>query len=227
MTRTSPQRRFALAAALLLVVPAAFAADDEKSEPAQTEATAEATEPEGEAPAPLRVERGRVMTNRGAQGGEESRQKLKLQDGMVITNDLLERIVGPAPEPTGEAASSASAAGEPASGSAAPPAPPAATPLQAMADEQAAAATRQREIQKAEQELKTAKDKLANLETQLLATVNPFSKRPQLSDEEKERRRTSGETASARNERTKELVEAAREEVRAAEERLAQLRSGS
>ncbi len=81
-------------------------------------------------------------------------------------------------------------------------------------------------LAEAETALSGAKARLANLEKQLLATRNPFSARPELSDEEKGQRQEAAETAAQRYERTKELVEKAREEVRAAEAELARLRAG-
>ena len=87
-------------------------------------------------------------------------------------------------------------------------------------------ASRSVRIAEAQAELDAAEAKLANLEKQLLATVNPFSARPQLSDEEKELRRTSGETALERRERTKQLADEARAEVQAARTKLDQARRG-
>jgi hypothetical protein len=80
-------------------------------------------------------------------------------------------------------------------------------------------------VSEAEAALATAKQQLANLERQLLAARNPFAARPELSDEEKSKRKDSGESAAQRHERTKELVEKSREAVRAAESELARLRA--
>jgi len=195
--------------------------DEEQAVPADESAAAE----EAELAPSLRVEEGRVMTNRDAGPAAAPQRKVKLQDGMVITNDLLNRIVGPAPEAPSEVGSASADTGAPATPDRPAVAP--ADPMRALIDQQAAAATRQRRIAEAESDLEAAKTRLANLEVQLLAARNPFSKRPQLSDEEKEERRTSGETAAQRYERTQEQVEAARAEVGAAEELLAQLRAGS
>ena len=230
MARTIPPRwSMILTMTLLLVIPLARSlADDEaakaaKDTPRQEAEGAEAESKDAAPPASLRVEDGRVMTNRGA-ARTAPKERVALRDGMVITNDLLERIVGPLdqPAPGGNDAP----AGVP-PGSPAPPPPAAADPLSAMADERAAAASRDRRLEQAEKDLQAARAKLANLETQLLATRNPFAKRPELSDEEKEYRRVSGETAVERAERTQKLVDAAREEVRAAEELVSDLRSGS
>jgi len=97
-------------------------------------------------------------------------------------------------------------------------------PLEALESEQAAAEKRKARIADAERELRAARDKLANLEVQQLATRNPFSKRPQLSDEEKETRATSGETAAQRNERTNEMVVEAKADVAAAQKKLSAAR---
>jgi hypothetical protein len=208
----------AVVLSLALIGPASPAEEEEQD----TSREAPAAEQGEVAPAPeLRIEQGRLMTNRGgaatAPGPQRTKAKLELRDGMVITNDVLERLVGPAPDATaGEAATE-----PPPEQSAAP------DPLKVMQNEMAMEGQRRRMISEAEREVEAAKTKLANLEVQLLAARNPFSKRPQLSDEEKERRRTSGETAAERYERTQRLVDEARAEVAAAEEKLAQLRSGS
>jgi len=80
-------------------------------------------------------------------------------------------------------------------------------------------------VSEAEAVLAAAKQQLASLERQMLAARNPFSARPQLSDEEKAERRDSGESASKRYERTQELVEKTREAVRVAEAELVRLRT--
>ncbi len=80
-------------------------------------------------------------------------------------------------------------------------------------------------VSKAEAALTAATQQLANLERQSLAARNPFSARPKLSDEEKAIRKDGGESAEKRYERTQELVEKAREAVRAAESELARLRA--
>ena len=80
-------------------------------------------------------------------------------------------------------------------------------------------------VAEAQASVTAAKQQLAALERQLLAARNPFSARPNLSDEEKEERRKSGESAAQRYDRTRELVEKAREAVRAAESELARLRA--
>ena len=80
-------------------------------------------------------------------------------------------------------------------------------------------------VSEAEASLTAARQQLANLERQLLASRNPFSARPDLSDEEKAQRRDSAESAAKRHERTQELVEKAREAVHAAESELARLRA--
>ena len=77
----------------------------------------------------------------------------------------------------------------------------------------------------AEAAVTSANQQVANLERQLLAARNPFSARPELSDEEKAKRQEGGESAAKRYERTQELVEEAREAVRAAESDLARLRA--
>lgn len=226
MTRTIPPRWLqGLALALVLGLAAPAIAEETDTEPEEKPATAEQTEAdeavEPDPAAALRVEQGRVMTNRDTGAPAPPTRKVKLQEGMVITNDLLERIVGPPLEaPTEDATTTDGPAAE------RPTATPA-DPMQTLVDEQAAAAAHQRRIAEAEGELEAAKTKLANLEVQLLAARNPFSKRPNLSDEEKERRRTSGETAAQLYERTKEETETARAEVKAAEDNLAQLRGGS
>jgi hypothetical protein len=100
-------------------------------------------------------------------------------------------------------------------------------PLQALQDEQTQRASREQRIQTAEAELALAQQKVDDLKVQLLATRNPFSARPKLSDEEKAERLEAGETASERNERTQALYEEAEAELKAAQERLAQAKAGN
>jgi len=78
----------------------------------------------------------------------------------------------------------------------------------------------------AEAAVVAARQRVADLEKQLLATRNPFSARPTLSDEEKEARRTSGETAAQRNQRNQKSLDQAREAVKAAEAELTRVRAG-
>jgi hypothetical protein len=80
-------------------------------------------------------------------------------------------------------------------------------------------------LAEAEAALNAARENLSKVERQQLAARNPFSARPDLSEEEKERRREGGETAAQRFERTTQLLEQAREQVRAAEAVLARLRA--
>ena len=80
-------------------------------------------------------------------------------------------------------------------------------------------------VAQAQSTLTAAQQHLANLERQLLATRNPFSARPKLSDEEKAERIDSSESAAKRHERTQEQVEKAREAVSVAESELARLRA--
>jgi hypothetical protein len=134
---------------------------------------------------------------------------------VVITNDDLTRMFG------------ASETREPAtpSGPGDPAAQPAdlPDPLAMIEQEKKAQAERESEVAQAKSELAAARQKLANLEKQLLATRNPFSARPKLSEEEQERRAAQQETAAERNERTQKLVEEARAEVAEAEANLARV----
>ena len=99
-------------------------------------------------------------------------------------------------------------------------------PLKWLQQRQAAQQEHREALEKAAKELQAARTKLADLERQLLATRNPFSARPVLSEEEKKDRREGTETAAMRTERTQRLVEESREAVRAAEAELARLRAG-
>jgi hypothetical protein len=145
----------------------------------------------------------------------------------VFTNKDLERMFGDESQETSESsadtpsAETAQAAPEPRKST-----QPTVDPLAQMKQEQAARAQRQQLVAQAEADLEAARAKLENLEVQLLASRNPFSARPQLSDEEKELRATSGETAAERNKRTQLLVDQAREEVAAAEKTLAEAKAG-
>lgn len=98
-------------------------------------------------------------------------------------------------------------------------------PLTWLQQRQSAQREHRAALSEAQAAVKAAAEHLANLERQLLAARNPFSARPRLSDEEKTTRRDGGETAAQRYERTKELVEKARVEIRAAEAELARLRA--
>lgn len=97
--------------------------------------------------------------------------------------------------------------------------------LTRMRQRQAAKAEHRKAIAAAQSAVNSARLKLANLERQLLAARNPFSARPELTDEERAKRQEGGETAAQRYERTEMMVAAAREEIRAAEAELARLRA--
>ena len=107
------------------------------------------------------------------------------------------------------------------------PAAPATTPtssdgddsLNWLEEQRTARAERVANIVEAEAEVAAARKSLKNLEVQLLATRNPFSARPKLSEEEVEYR-VQGEGAAARNRRTQVLVDEARQELKEAEARL-------
>jgi len=147
----------------------------------------------------------------------------------VFTNKDLDRMFGGEPQETADStadtpqqsAETAQAAPEPRKST-----EPMVDPLLQMKQREAARAQRDQRVAQAEAELETARAKLKNLEVQLLASRNPFSARPQLSDEEKAIRATSGETAAERNKRTQLAVDQAREEVAAAEESLAKAKAG-
>ena len=198
---------------LLILTGPSVLAEEEKAE---EEKAPESGETETEAAKVLRVEQGRVLTNRDAGKPEPAPKKISIDEGQVITNELLEKIFGPSDE-----AATADPAQAPAQGQPAP------DPLQVMRQGQMRQAERQRLTEEAQRELDGAKTKLANLEVQLLAARNPFSKRPVLSDDEKRTRETSGEAAAERAERSRTMVDEARAEVQAAEAKLARVRSGS
>jgi hypothetical protein len=170
-----------------------------------------------------------------AQGGSEQ----------VFTNDDLARMFPepatpePAPEATPEPAPDAGPApqgdageggGDGSSELTAPAPPPPEQPaenddpLAQIEAAQRASEARDRLIREAEAALAAAREKVEQLEVQLLAVSNPFSARPQLSEEEQEIRRTSGEDAVARRARTEQLVEEAKRDVASLETRLEELR---
>lgn len=204
---------------LALAGPSALA-EDEKAEQKKPPESAEAKSEAAPDPAPpLRVEEGRVMTNREAAVTKPApKKKIAIEEGQVITNEMLEKIFGPSDE---------SATADPAPGATSADGKPAPDPLQVMREGQMRQGERQRLTAEAERELESAKTKLANLEVQLLAARNPYAKRPDLSAEEKKQRADSGETAAQRFERTQKMADEARAEVKAAEEKLARIRSGS
>jgi len=139
--------------------------------------------------------------------------------GTVITNESLGRLGDDEPFATETTLTDSSEISEQ------PPAVSAEDPLDRLLQYEAAAAERKQRIAEAQRDLDAAQAKLANLEVQLMATRNPFSRRPKLSEEEIEHRLTSGETALERFERTQLLVEEARGEVLVAGESLARARA--
>ena len=98
-------------------------------------------------------------------------------------------------------------------------------PLAAMEKGQQDRAARQKRIDEADSAVASAEARLKRLEVALLATVNPFSARPDVSQEEKAKRATSGESAMERNARVQKEVEEARVAVAEAEAALAQARA--
>jgi len=148
-------------------------------------------------------------------------ENAKADEVKVYTNKDLARLFPPDPaeKPAGEtppagATDPRAAATSPRPAQRGGQTPPAdQDPLEWLKNRQEAQASRQSRIDEAQAELFAAEEKLANLKKELLATVNPFSARPKLSDEEKEYRRTSGETALERNERVKALEQEAQQAV--------------
>jgi len=213
----------ALALACALIVPVAVAEEAEKAE-TDDEKKAEEAQEQADPAAELRVEEGRTMTNRQAgapvTGAGATKKKVAIPEGQVFTNALLDQLFGATEE---EDAATESAPAPPTPGTSTP----APDPLKVMQEGVAERNQRQRLIQEAQKEVEAAKAKLAKLEVQLRATGNPFSARPELSDEEKKVRAESGESASERAERTAKMVEEAKAEVKAAEDRLATLQSGT
>lgn len=96
-------------------------------------------------------------------------------------------------------------------------------PLKYLQSKEASAADRQTAIADAERELAAARAQVASLEKQLLAIRNPFSARPELSEDEKEARGKDTSVAE-RIARTEEQLALARERVTAAEQKLARSR---
>ncbi len=142
---------------------------------------------------------------------QQASRKKKSEDVYVFTNEDLAARARPEDEPTEEERY-------------APPPPDLRPklpdPIEYVEGQEERVVETRQMTASAQAELAAAQARLAALEKQLLATVNPFSARPQLSEEEKEIRADSGETAAQRNERTKVLVDEARQEVAAAEAKL-------
>lgn len=149
-----------------------------------------------------------------------------VRDGAVplYTNSDLEKMFGIVAEADRESSAKESADADPKSSEATTKKADE-DPLVWLKKRQEAAAARSVELAEAEKQVADARQRLADLERQKMAVRNPYAARPQLSEEEEKRRREGGESASARFERTEALVKAAREELRAAEAKLAQLRS--
>ncbi len=144
--------------------------------------------------------------------------------GKVYTNADLEKLVDSIAEEHGEQPP-ADVAGAAAEESEKPNSKSDTDPLTWLQQRQSAQREHRKAVSEAQAAVNAARERLVNLERQLLAARNPFSARPQLSEEEKATRQEGGETAAERHERTKELVENARTEIRAAEAELARLRA--
>ena len=144
--------------------------------------------------------------------------------GKVYTNADLEKLVDSIAEEHGEQPP-ADVAGASAEESEKPDSKSDTDPLTWLQQRQSAQREHRQAVSEAQAAVNAARQNLANLERQLLAARNPFSARPQLSDEEKTARREDGETAAERHERTKELVEKARAEIQVAEAELVRLQA--
>ena len=155
-----------------------------------------------------------------------ARGKPPAKDVKVYTNEDLAKRFGVAEEGDKETPPGATAAPG-AAADAKPAEQPGTTadPLNWLQHRQAAIQKHANDVMEAEKSVETARQRLADLEKQLLATRNPFSARPALSDEEKTERAAGAETAAQRNERTQKMVEAAREALRVAESELVKLKA--
>lgn len=137
--------------------------------------------------------------------------RAKDPNAIVFTNDNLNEVAPMPPAADGN---------PPASPVAQDPTAPDGDPLVWMKEQEERGVERTEMLQAAEKELESARARLDNLKKQLLASTNPYSARPQLSEEEKELRATSGETAEQRRDRTRALVEQAEKDVVVAEDRV-------
>ncbi len=143
---------------------------------------------------------------------KQAEQARRLASGAVITNDVLERLYGPAqagpPPDTAEVADG----------------PSLPDPLKVVAFELGRRKEMRIKRGKAEERVQRAELSVQELESRRLAIVNPFLRRPVL---------TAGEAAAwegldneARVRRTEEAIEAAREELEAARAELQRLQQG-
>jgi len=155
---------------------------------------------------------GKTYTNDDLEEGDSPK--------LTYTNDDLSKMFGSAEgtAPEGSSRPAGSAAGSGSGGQEY-------DPLAAMEKGQQDQAARQKRIDEAESTLASAQARLKDLEVALLATRNPFSARPNLTEEEQAKRATSGESATERNARVQKDVAEARAAVAKAEAALAQARA--
>lgn len=201
-----------VACAALVAVPLRAGAPEESDAKAQGQQAGKESELVKAANAAKKKAEAKTYTNDDLEEGESPK--------LTYTNEDLARMFGPSRDESTEASpgssGSAAASGSDDSNY---------DPLAAMEKEKQENADREKRITEAESTLAAAQAKLKNLEVELLATRNPFSARPQLSEEEKEHRATAGESAAERNARVQKAVEKARAEVAEAEAALAQARA--
>ena len=144
--------------------------------------------------------------------GEQTRQARRLAAGTVITNDLLERLYGPA------------ASEPPSGGTETAPGPYLPDPLQALDLQLARRRESRMRLARAEDRVERAERSLQALESRRLAVANPYLPRPVLTAGEAEG--WEGLDNAARLRITKEAIAAARVELEAAREGVQRLRRG-
>jgi len=167
--------------------------------------------------APASAEKARGPYDRVAKG------KPPAKDSKVYTNEDLAKLFGIVEEADPEAPATEP---RPETPTDKPEAQAKPDPLAWLQQRQAAQQEHRLAVEEAEKALLAARQRVTDLERQVLATRNPFSARPTLSDEEKKQRSENRETAAERNERTRKMLEEAREAVRTAESELARVRAG-
>jgi len=203
---------------LVLGLPPAVRAEETeaKTSPRQEEQAAEA-------PAAPRAQTSRRIgprtPTRSPYLAAATRRQQPAEAPLVIGNDDLEAMYGPAeeqlPSPAAGDALATEPKGEATDGG----------PLQALRDEQAGAAEDRQRTAGAQETVAAVRQEVARLEKQLLAIKNPFAARPELNDEEKEKRAKTTEPATARLARTEKQLAEARQRLAEAEGELADART--
>lgn len=208
---------------LLVAAPSVLRADDseDKAPPAKQERAKESPakpQPTGG----KRIEPHTAPAKSPFMAAARANQK-PAESALVFDNDDLEARYGPveeAPASPVQAEANNAEGKDAAKGKDAAEGKEAADPLKSMEEEQAAAKEQRERVAAAQKNLSAARQEVTRLEKQMLAIKNPFSARPDLSDEEKEARAKSAESAPELLARTQKQLDEARQKLAEAEKEL-------